>query len=440
MRTIQEILAELRALAAKGQQGQDVTAQRQQAEQELAQLGYVPAGQMDASHPLVQAAAHTLLKNTHGGSRFAGPNSDPAALAHLAAGGSFGASGEQMQPGGYRVSEPPAGKTANLTGGTLAGAMTKALAQGTPSAGGVLVPEEVSAEIVQLVRNRVAVAAMPGVREVPVRKELDLPYISTGSAAYYVQENARIPVSEPTFALVPKLVPIELAALVPVSNRLLRNAQTQPEFEAVLRSDMADAIAGRQDLAFLQGLGGGNEPLGIRNQAGLTPSPSLGANGGRPELSHFQRMVGGLRAANAPFQRPGWIFHPNVLTYLETLTDTTGRPLLDAGLLSIDQQGGGGTFLHYPFRTTGRIPTTLRVGTSEGATYAVFGSDWNECWIGVDQELVIDASGEATYSPDGGTTHISAFQQRQTVFRAVTSHDVALRRPEFFTVSEGILV
>lgn len=68
-------------------------------------------------------------------------------------------------------------------------------------------------------------------------------------------ENARIPVSEPTFALVPKLRPIELAGLVPVSNKMLRDAQINPEFEDVIRSDMAEALSARQDLAFLQGLG-----------------------------------------------------------------------------------------------------------------------------------------------------------------------------------------
>jgi hypothetical protein len=46
--------------------------------------------------------------------------------------------------------------------------------------------------------------------------------------------------------------------------------------------------------------------------------------------------------------------------------------------------------------------------------------------------------GDASYSPDGGVTHISAWQQRQTVFRALSAHDFALRRPEFFSVMEGV--
>jgi hypothetical protein len=43
----------------------------------------------------------------------------------------------------------------------------------------------------------------------------------------------------------------------------------------------------------------------------------------------------------------------------------------------------------------------------------------------------------ATYSPDGGVTNISAFQGRQTVFRAVSYHDIGLRRPEYFAGLKG---
>jgi len=444
MRTIQQVLAELRSLAAQAQQGHDVTARQADVQAELAQLGYVPqaappANPYDPANPMFALAAQAYALAQRGGSRYAGPNADPEAVRHLAAGGSYAPDGSPQVSGlppGWQTSTPP-GSKAPGRGRTLADTMTKALAEATPSAGGVLVPEEVSSEIVQLVRNRVAVMRM-GPTIVPVAKELDLPYMSTGSAAYYVAENARIPVTEPTFALVPKLRPMELAALLPVANRLLRDAATNPTLEDALRQDMAGALAGRQDLAFLQGLGGGNEPLGVRNHGGLTAAPELGTDGEVPTLADFQRMVGGVRSVNAPFARPGWIFHPDVLTWLEILTDSTGRPLLEGDLLRIDPSGGGGTFLGYRFQTTGTIPTTLTVGASTDCTYVVFGSDWNEAWVGENLDLLIEASNDATYSPDGGTTHISAWQQRQTVFRALSNHDFALRRPEYFTVMEGV--
>jgi hypothetical protein len=77
-------------------------------------------------------------------------------------------------------------------------------------------------------------------------------------------------------------------------------------------------------------------------------------------------------------------------------------------------------------------------GSSTDTTEVYFASDWNECWIGEEQTLVIEVSAEASYTPDGGTTWVSAWQNRQHVFRAVTTHDIALRRPQFFSVLTGV--
>jgi HK97 family phage major capsid protein len=77
---------------------------------------------------------------------------------------------------------------------------------------------------------------------VPVDKELRVPSIASGATAYYVPENSRIPPSEPTFAEQPLLTPKELAALVPVSDRLLRDAATNPALEDALRTARPSAL------------------------------------------------------------------------------------------------------------------------------------------------------------------------------------------------------
>jgi len=119
-------------------------------------------------------------------------------------------------------------------------------------------------------------------------------------------------------------------------------------------------------------------------------------------------MIGAVLSATAPFARPGWIFHPDVLTFLESLTDSTGRPLLESDLRRVDSAGGGGSFLGYRFQTTSRIPRVPTVGTSHDCTYVIFGSDWNEAWVGVNLDLTLEASNSASYSPDGGTTNLLA--------------------------------
>jgi HK97 family phage major capsid protein len=318
----------------------------------------------------------------------------------------------------------------------IAGLMTKALAEGTGSAGGFLVPVEVAAEVLTILRSRSAVMRM-GPRIVPVEKELDVVSLASGATAAYVSENFPIPTSEQTFAESVLLRPKELAALVPVSDRLLRDAADSPDVEEVVREDLAEVLGLRADLAFLRGTGT-TEPLGVRNASGLTAAPNLGANGAAPTFDNLKDMVANLRAANAPFERPGWIFNPRTINTLEKVKDGQGRYLADAGLLTFDRTGGGGTLLGFPFRTSTQIPINLTTGSSTDTSEIYFSSDWQECWIGENEELRIEISGEAAYTTDGGTTWISAFQNRQHLFRATWSHDLGLRRPSLFSVMTGV--
>lgn len=427
MRDVQQVLADLKSLAQKQAAGQDTAQQQAQVIAELREHGIHVTKQPQPNPQQQMQAALAGVLGGRGASRFLPSGDEQAAHVMKAL-----SDGTAQATGGGALGQPKA---------TLAGAMQKALAEATPSAGGVLVPAEVSNDVMEKVRSLNAVMRM-NPRVVTVEKELDLPSVATGATAYYVQENARIPVTEQTFALTPVLNPIDLAVLTPVSNRLLRDASTQPSLEEVIRNDMAGAIAGRADLAFLQGLGGGNEPLGIRNHPGVTPGPDFGANGKLLEANDFRAIVAKLRDADCPFLRPGWIFSPKVLTHLESLTDTTGRRLLDSGELSYDSTGRGGRLFGYPFATTTKIPTTLARGTSNNATYVIFG-DFSEVWIGENLGLTIEAADQATYvTVDGEGNEVvhSAWQNRQHVFRAVTAHDLAIRRPQWVVVAEGVLV
>lgn len=562
MRTIAEVLAELRELATKAQNGEDVTARKAEVERELAALGYQPTtaaapgtpaagtapaapapaapasaaaalsatdaadlerlraderdrqirsaaeqfadvaqrtveqqqtaqaqamatamgaalaerGLVPASgqDPALQAAVMQVLGQTRGGSRFAGPDADPQVAAHLAAGGSVGADGTLLPGTGValpdgRVSQPGAlqvgadralqeledSKSLGRLMSVVARAQKapwaledheqrflrkigqKAMAQGTPSAGGILVPVEWMPDILDLIRaNAVVRRANP--RVVPFNKEMHQTSVSTGSTAYYTQENARIPVSEMTFAEAPILTPKYLTALVPVSNYLLGNAAG---VDTLVRDDMTAALSTREDLAFLQGTGAGGEPIGFRNIPGVILNPiAPGANGFVPTLPDFRRIKGRTRLIGKPNPRWTWFFHPALLTYLETLTDTTGRFLVDTNILQINADGVSGTFDGLPFYASYQIPTALSIGTSNNATYLLL-VDMSDALLGESVDLQIDVSSEATYSPDGGTTHISAFQQNQTVFRVIVGHDVNHRRPASGIIDqEGVLV
>jgi HK97 family phage major capsid protein len=190
------------------------------------------------------------------------------------------------------------------------------------------------------------------------------------------------------------------------------------------------------DLAFLRGTGTGGEPRGIRNTPGLTPPPSMGTNGRQATFDDLKEVVAALRNVNGPFSRPGWVFHPRTIGTLEKFKDADGHYLAETGLLTFDPTGGGGSLLNFPFRTTTQVPINLSVGSSSDCSEIYFSSDWDEVWIGEEDTLRIEVSGEATYWT--GTDWVSAFQSRQHLFRATLVHDIGLRRPQLFTVMTGV--
>jgi HK97 family phage major capsid protein len=367
------------------------------------------------------APVHSFGQRDARGSRFVGPSAAPAFVERVAAGDTI-------------TTVAPTTPSAPATKGIFARDL-KALAESTGSAGGYIVPPQLASEIVMAIRSRSAVLGM-GVTVVPVAKELDIAGISSGATASFVSENSSIPVSQQSFVSNALLRPKALAALVPVSNRLLRDAATTPALEAVLIRDIAEVIALREDLSFLQGTGS-VEPLGITNMTGLTPPPDLGANGSFPDFDLFKAALANMRSINAPMNSPGWILPPAVVSHLDLLKDSDGRYLSEPSLLEFDPQGATGKLLGLPFRVSGQIPTGLTVGTSTNTTYAILGTDWSEAWVGVNESLVIQISGEASYVNSDNTV-VSAFQSDQSLFRAVTVVDIGLRRPQLFTVIRGL--
>jgi HK97 family phage major capsid protein len=192
----------------------------------------------------------------------------------------------------------------------------------------------------------------------------------------------------------------------------------------------------------LQGDASGPGPFGIlryTNTTGL-PAGTIATNGSTPTYQILVAIVSALRNISMPFNNPGWIFSGRTLQSLQNLTNSIGEPLLaSAGLLTVDASGSTGTLLGYKFATTNAISNAQTYGTATNASSIIFSSDWDELFLGEWQALAIDSSAEASYTPDGGTTWISAYQNMQTVFRATIWADMVIRRPAAFVVANGIL-
>jgi HK97 family phage major capsid protein len=173
----------------------------------------------------------------------------------------------------------------------------------------------------------------------------------------------------------------------------------------------------------------------------LNPFPltSGDANGFVISRSRIIEIRAIFRTQNAGAVRPAWFFHPDFITSLENLVDTTGRPLLETADLNENADTTTGTLFGIPYFATTQIPNNLTVGTSTD-TSEVYLVNMAECIVGINQELVIDVSDQASYTPDGGTTWVSSFQNNQSLFRAVLRHDLAHRRPQQVILQAGVRV
>lgn len=430
---------------------------RETEEQELERLVQERvASTLAASSGLVTRAVRNELVGARGGSRFAAAGASDDVLDTLAAGGSVrdserreahanGTQGEQRgvqfmaknQPLGHMVRAMyriKSGKATDADRAFYQQAVTKALAEGTPSAGGVLVPLEYMPDVLGLLRALAVVRrAAPVFRN--FARQVNQLSVSSGSVAYYTPENAQGQISELTFGETPLLTRHNLMGLVPVSNILLDDAA---EAERIVREDMAEVMALAEDFNFLRGTGTGGAPLGLRNKVGVTLDPiAPTANGFQPSLFDLRRIRARFRAMNVRNPRPVWFFNSAVLTYLETLADTIGRPLLETPILEINDDQLTGVIDGIPFFASNQIPINLTQGTSSNATDLLL-VDMNTVVVGTANELEIDVSTEATYWD--GTQWVSTYQNNQSLFRGWLSHDIAAIRPASIIVQRGVLV
>jgi len=402
---------------------------------------------------MIALAVKSALSEHDGTSRYVGPGADPEVVKDIAEGKSYRIvepRGGEIKVGDNRavkgfIERKSFAELMQAMVSTKEGMGTddqrdflrylsaKALAEGTPSAGGVLVPEEWMPDLLTLLRAK-AVVRRAGPRFVPFNKQMNQTSMSSGGTAYYFAENTEMTTSEPTFAEVAILTPKNMGVLVPVSNFLLADAA---QAESIVREDMAEVMALREDLAFLRGTGT-LQPLGFLNMVSITEDPiydSTSGNGIEPTLPELRRMKAVFRSQNAGAIRPAWFAHPDFLTYLETLTDADGKFLADSSLLKINDDQISGTLDGVPIYTTTQNPMNLTIGTSADCM-DLFIVNMAEAIVGINMELQLDVSTEATYNV-GGTWH-GAFQDNQTLFRAIMRHDITHRRPAQVVVQHGV--
>ena len=313
--------------------------------------------------------------------------------------------------------------------------LARALAASVATGGGFAVPTILAEEFIEFLRPQAVVRAA-GARELPMPNgNLSLPKITGGAVASWIGENTNISATQQTLGQV-KLTAKKLAALIPISNDLIRYAN--PQTDGVIRADLIRAVAQAEDLAFLRGDGTQFSPQGMRNwalAANFLVAPVL--QGNQNDITTITEalgsMISNLLQANVPVTLDSGVFFfsPRTYVYLKTLRNpTTGQFAFP------ELQAGDPRLLGYKVAFTSQIPINLVVNGTGGFAEAYF-ANMPDMIIGESANMMLDVSSEAAYVDANGNT-ISAFSQDQTLIRVITENDFAVRYPQSVSVMTSV--
>ena len=295
--------------------------------------------------------------------------------------------------------------------------------------GGALIPQDFLADLIELLRaNTVVRGSGPMTVGMPMGN-LTIPRLAGGATAAYQAELDDIVVSQERFDDV-NFVAKKLACLVPVSNDLIRRAPIG--VEEVVRDDLVQTIARREDLAFLRGDGTDKGPVGLRNLAlaaniiTVTAMPATPAPGDQLTaiLNAASAAILALQNGMSRMIRPTWIMAPTVARFISLARDQVG------GFYWKDEIERG-VWEGYPIKITQQLPTNLSISTYTKGSEIYF-VDMADFIIADTYNVVVDASDVASYNPGGGM--VSAFQRDQSLFRVIAEHDCNMRHLQSLVV------
>jgi HK97 family phage major capsid protein len=245
----------------------------------------------------------------------------------------------------------------------------------------------------------------------------------------------------------------KLTALVPVTNDLMRYAD--PAADAFVRDDLVKVVALREDLAFLIGDGTQATPMGFLSFANrfavtlggtagnwLSTANSTAAVGGNfitsnetYTLATAAQELGGLvnklDTQNVEDTRRVWFMHPRSYNYLFNVQNSLGVYVYRDELMT-------GKLLTYPVKRSTQIPINIHDATSAQTDCSfIILAEMDEAMILDSMSLELAVSREGSYVDAGGAT-VSAFQNDQTLIRAIAEHDFQIRHDAAVAVSQFV--
>ncbi len=303
----------------------------------------------------------------------------------------------------------------------------KTMTQSSGSAGGYLVPPQVSSELLTI--REQANVLRPLFSRVPVSSDtLRIAAITGGLSAGWVAELADKPESDMTFGEI-SVNTFWKAGMSVVTNQLLRNSQ--PSVDRLVYEDLAKRLAALEEIAFISGSGNG-QPTGILNTPGVqSNSASLLTSSDVADL--LDEIVDGITAIHTEYYgAPNAILmHPRTWGRIvkERKADATaeyyvGKPQTRDSVDPIPGYNGPrGSLFGLPVITTRNVPTNL--GDNDNESRVIVGN--------FSEGLILDHAGLSLDASE----HVY-FTTNATIFRAEDAVGfTAARYPKAFYVIGG---
>ena len=204
---------------------------------------------------------------------------------------------------------------------------------GSAPAGGFLVPDYQSAQLVDRLTAGSLIAKLPmsGITAPPGTGAYQIPRVATGTSGNWVGEGQPAPESEMTFGMI-QLTPRQAVIRARFSRMLL--ATSSPSVELVVQRDMGKALSETIDAALLSGSGTGNAPKGILSQ-GVSLAEADYAN-------LWAALAGAAKAiedANVDPASIRWLVGPGTAERLRTSYKADGADATDGQFIATDPAG-----------------------------------------------------------------------------------------------------
>ncbi len=330
--------------------------------------------------------------------------------------------------------------------------VTRALVTSVGASGGFIVPPDYMNEVIEVLRP-IAVVRGSGPRVIPMpRGTMTLPSQTAAAVASYGTEIAQIAQTQQSVGQIVASFK-KLTALVPVSNDMMRYAD--PAVDAFVRDDLVKVLALREDLAFLTGDGTQATPMGFTAFANRFAVTGGGTAGSWNSAANSTAAVGGnfitsnetytlttvaqelgglvnkLDSTNVPDIKRVWFMHPRSYNYLYNVQNSLGVYVYREELQE-------GKLLGYPVKKSTQIPTNIydTSGTHTDCSFVIL-AEMDEAMLLDSMSLELAVSREGTYV-DSGSNTVSAFQNDQTIVRAIAEHDFQIRHDASVAVAQFV--